>query len=263
MSEYLQCINVTKSFGALKAVNNMSFSVAKGEILGITGPNGAGKTTLFEAISGFNPATSGTVSLEGEDITNLAPHRICHRGMMRVFQSTAVFGSLPAWQNILIGQAFGRPDRSVLSLARISAADRQKCIEALEIVGLADKAEAPVSELTVLERKFLMIASALVADPKILLLDEPVGGLTEEEIEAVFQMLNRLRGDGATILLIEHVMRFMVRIADRVLVMHHGELIFDDLPSELAHNHTVRSVYLGEAEAERLATDTDPVGEPQ
>lgn len=258
--EYLKCIGVTKAFGALQAVDNMSFAVAENEILGITGPNGAGKTTLFEVISGFNPATSGSVWLTGSEITHLAPHRICHHGMMRVFQSTAVFDSLPVWQNVYVGHAFGRRHAKLRSLLRISRADRLACQKALDRVGLGDKAERPVSELTVLERKFLMIASALVAEPKILLLDEPVGGLTEEEIEHVFNLLVRLKQEGATILVIEHVMRFMVRIADRILVMHHGQLIFDDVPSALARDETVRAIYLGEKEAAKLVSEETTQG---
>lgn len=252
MNDYLRCENVTKAFGALKAVDNLSFSVTENEILGITGPNGAGKTTLFEVISGFNPATSGTVRLTGTDITQLAPHRICHHGMMRVFQSTAVFDSLPVWQNVYVGYAFGRRHAPLHSLFRISGADRAACHRALDRVGLVEKANTPIAELTVLERKFLMIASALVAEPKILLLDEPVGGLTDTEIEDVFNLLVRLKQDGATIIVIEHVMRFMVRIADRILVMHHGQLIFDDVPSALARDETVRSIYLGDKEAAKM-----------
>jgi len=256
MTEYLHCENVTKSFGALNAVNNLSFSVSRNEILGITGPNGAGKTTLFEVISGFNPATSGSVVLEGEDISRYPPHKICYLGMMRVFQSTAAFDSLPTWQNVFIGHCFGRRDASLRSLFKVEKEDYEACCRALEKVGLLEKASAPVSALTGLERKFLMIASALVASPKILLLDEPVGGLTDDEIEAVYDLLVGLKKDGATIIVVEHVMRFMVRLADRIMVMHHGELIFDDVPAALAADPTVREVYLGQREADKISADT-------
>lgn len=257
MADYLRCENITKAFGALRAVNDMSFSVARNEILGITGPNGAGKTTLFEVISGFNSATSGKVFLDGEDITALPAHEICHHGMMRVFQSTAVFQSLPAWQNVYVGHAFGRGRNSPGSLLRISRADKRACMAALERVGLGEKAQEPIARLSVLERKFLMIASALVCEPKILLLDEPVGGLTTEETEQVFNLLVSLKKDGATIVVIEHVMRFMTRIADRIIVMHHGELIFDDIPEKLAHDEKVRTIYLGDKEAARMARATE------
>lgn len=252
MSHFLSCVEVSKNFGALRAVNRMSFGVNQNEILGITGPNGAGKTTLFEVISGFSKATSGKVVLDGEDITALPPHVICNRGMMRVFQSTAAFDSLPAWQNVYIGHAFGHRRAPLRSLVGITRADRLACLDALHRVGLAAKANAPIAQLSVLERKFLMMASALVCSPKLLLLDEPVGGLTNEESNAVFDLLISLKQDGATIVVIEHVMRFMVRIADRIIVMHHGELIFDGAPGQLARDETVRRVYLGEKEAERL-----------
>lgn len=252
MPHFLSCVEVSKHFGALKAMNKMSFGVTRNEILGITGPNGAGKTTLFEVISGFSKATSGKIVLDGEDITALPPHVICNRGMMRVFQSTAAFDSMPAWQNVYIGHAFGRRRAPLRSLIGISRADRMACLEALDRVGLAAKANAPMAQLSVLERKFLMMASALVCTPKLLLLDEPVGGLTHEESDAVFNLLTRLKQDGATIVVIEHVMRFLVRIADRIIVMHHGELIFDGAPSLLARDETVRRVYLGEKEAERM-----------
>lgn len=253
MTAILECRSVTKSFGALRAVNDITFSVQRNEVLGITGPNGAGKTTLFEVVSGFSRASSGTVHLGGEDITELAPHVICSRGMMRVFQSAAAFDTLTAWQNVYIGHAFSRRHPPLMSLLRITREDRASCLEALERVGLAHRANTRVAELPVLERKFLMIASALVSNPSILMLDEPVGGLTQDEIDQVFDLLTSLRKNGATIVVIEHVMRFMVKIADRVMVMHHGEMIFDGEPGRLARDETVRSIYLGEKEASRIA----------
>jgi branched-chain amino acid transport system ATP-binding protein len=248
----LSCRNISKYFGAMAAVQNLSFDVRAGQIFGIAGPNGAGKTTVFESISGFDRVDSGEVLLEGRDITALPAHEICHLGMARIFQSVTSFDSMTAWGNVLIGAAFGH-GQNVLPPLHVNAGMKEGIAHALDRVGLADKANRPVRSLSVLERKFLMIATALVTEPKIILMDEPVGGLNPKEIEQVVDLLRRLSQSGITLVVIEHVMRFMVQIADQVLILHHGEKIFDGPTSGIISDPMVRQVYLGDRAANRLA----------
>lgn len=247
----LSCRTVGKSFGALAAVNDLSFVVAAGEILGIGGPNGAGKTTLFEVISGLNPASRGTVLLEGRDITRLTPEEICHAGVARTFQLNAGFDSLTARENVLVGAYFGRENR-VLPTFRIGSEAGDAADEAMAMMGLEDRADRITGKLPVLDRKLLMMASAMATRPKLLLMDEPVGGLTAREIERVMAAVRTIKASGVTIILIEHVMRFLVQLSDRVLIMHHGEKIFEGLPRNLVNDRTVVDVYLGQGASDRL-----------
>jgi branched-chain amino acid transport system ATP-binding protein len=240
----LSCRDVSKRFGALAAVSHLSFDVAPGEVLGIGGPNGAGKTTLFEVISGLSPASEGEILLDGLDITQLAPHEICHRGVARLFQLNASFDGLTVLENVLVGAYFGQQNRFLPGL-RIDAASRRHAMRLLELVGLTDKADQPMRLASILERKLVMLAGALATKPKLLLMDEPVGGLTPKEIDRVAAVVHQLPALGVTVLLIEHVMRFLTDLSDRVLIMHHGERLFEGSPEQLAHDPTVVSVYLG------------------
>lgn len=247
----LCCRKVGKSFGALTAVNNLSFDVGAGEILGIGGPNGAGKTTLFEVISGLNPATTGEILLAGENITRLVPEAICHAGIARTFQLNAGFDSLTARENVLVGAYFGRENRAMPTF-RIGAETQRIADEALALVGLEASAERTTGKLPVLERKLLMMASALATRPKLLLMDEPVGGLTAKEIDRVMQAVRAIKASGVTIILIEHVMRFLVQLSDRVMIMHHGEKLFEGAPGNLVNDRAVVDVYLGQGASDRL-----------
>ncbi|WP_119391740.1 ABC transporter ATP-binding protein [Taklimakanibacter lacteus] len=247
----LSCRNVGKSFGALAAVNNLSFDLTAGEVLGIGGPNGAGKTTLFEVISGLNPATSGSILLSGRDITRLAPEEICHAGVARTFQLNAGFDSLTARENVLVGAYFGRANRRMPSF-RVGREANAAADEAMALVGITASAHRITGKLPVLERKLLMMASALATKPRLLLMDEPVGGLTAKEIDRVMQAVRAIKAAGITIILIEHVMRFLVQLSDRVMIMHHGEKIFEGLPGNLVNDKTVVDVYLGQGASERL-----------
>jgi len=243
-SPILSCRDVSKRFGALAAVSHLSFDVTRGEVLGIGGPNGAGKTTLFEVISGLSPASEGSIVLDGQDITNLAPHEICHRGVARLFQLNASFDGLTVLENVLVGGYFGQQNR-FLPGWRIDRESRRQAQALLELVGLADKADQPMRLASILERKLVMLAGALATKPKLLLMDEPVGGLTPKEIDRVAEVVHQLPALGVTVLLIEHVMRFLTDLSDRVLIMHHGERLFEGSPEQLAHDPTVVSVYLG------------------
>lgn len=252
-SPLLSCRNVSKFFGAMAAVKDFSFDLAPGEVLGIGGPNGAGKTTLFELISGLNPADQGQILFEGQEIQSLAPHAICHLGIARMFQSNAGFDTLSARQNVLIAAAYGRKPAGLIPALVYDAGIRRIADEAIEFVGYQHSLSDPVRSLPVLDRKLLMIASALATKPRILMMDEPVGGLNPEEIDRLMALVRKLISAGVTIMLIEHVMRFLVQLSTRVMIMHHGEKIYEGTPGGLAHDETVTRVYLGERMSKRIA----------
>jgi len=251
-SPLLSCRNASKYFGAMAAVKDFSFDLAGGEVLGIGGPNGAGKTTLFELISGLNPLDQGQIIFEGRDIQGLPPHAICHLGIARMFQSNAGFDSMSALQNVRIAAAFGGTALGFPPLT-YSAEIKRKADEAIEFVGYRHSLAAEVRSLPTLDRKLLMIASALATKPKILLMDEPVGGLNPEEIDRLMDLVRRLMAGGLTIMLIEHVMRFLVQLSTRVMIMHHGEKIYEGTPGGLAQDATVQRVYLGEQMSKHIA----------
>lgn len=247
----LSCNRVSKHFGALAAVNNLSFDVAEGEVLGVGGPNGAGKTTLFDVISGLNPATGGTVTFDGRDITNLPPEAICHAGIARTFQLNACFDTLSLRDNVRVAAYFGRGNRRFAGLSTGKEAEAHTN-EALAAVGLADNDDMPAGDLPVLDRKLLMLAGALATRPKLLLLDEPVGGLSPRETDHFMAVVRKIAASGVTIILIEHVMRFLVQLSTRVMIMHHGERIYEGSPRGVASDRTVIDVYLGEGASQRL-----------
>lgn len=247
----LSCRGVTKQFGALAAVNNLSFDVQPGEVLGIGGPNGAGKTTLFEVISGLNPATGGSVVFAGRDITRLAPEAVCHAGIARTFQLNAGFDSLSVRDNVRVAAHFGRKSRMWPGL-KVGAETEAQTDAALSTVGLAGKDMKIAGELPVLDRKLLMLAGAIVTAPRLLLMDEPVGGLSPKEIDHMLEVVRRIAAGGVSIILIEHVMRFLVQLSTRVMIMHHGERIYEGPPEGLARDRTVIDVYLGEGASQRL-----------
>jgi len=247
----LTCKGVCKHFGALAAVNNLSFDVYQGDILGIGGPNGAGKTTLFEVISGLNRATSGAVIFQGRNITKSPPEAICHAGIARTFQLNACFDSLSVRDNVRVAAYFGRNNRRLPGW-RLGKDVDNIVTDTLRKVGLIGKDEMIAGKLPVLERKLVMLAGALATRPALLLMDEPVGGLNPNEIDQMMQVVRRIAGDGVTIVLIEHVMRFLVQLSNRVLIMHHGESIYTGPPEGLVRDRTVVDVYLGEGTSKRL-----------
>ena len=249
----LNCENVVKRYGSLAAVDGMSLSVAAGEIVGIGGPNGAGKTTFFDVITGVTPLTEGRITFDGADITGFGADRICQLGMARTFQLNAAFESLTVRENIDVATYFGRGKRTFPGL-RLGAAAREQTEEALAFVGLSAKADQTVGQLPVLDRKLLMIAGAIATRPKILFLDEPVGGLNATEIDLVMELVLKLKDEGMTVVLIEHVMRFLLALSSRVLIMHHGKKIFEGLPNQVAEDPVVVETYLGEGTQKRLKT---------
>src|SRR5262245_43339040 len=244
--------SVSKHYGAMAAVDNLSFAVAPREVLGIGGPNGAGKTTLFDAISGLSPADAGEIQFDGQDIRSYSPDRIRHLGIARTYQLNYAFDTLTVRENVLSGAYYGH--RNVLLPGLCFDRDAQRrADEALELVGLQASSDVAAANLPVLQLKLLMVAAALASEPKLLLLDEPVGGLNRYEIDQMFALLNRIRKERSiAIILIEHVMRFVVALADRMIIMHHGRKIYEGTPRGVAQDEAVVKVYLGESVAGRL-----------
>jgi branched-chain amino acid transport system ATP-binding protein len=247
----LACCSLSKHYGALAAVDKLSFDVRSGEILGISGPNGAGKTTLFEVISGLDPATSGEISFRGHNIIDFLPEQICHMGIARTFQLNTAFDTLTARENVLLASCFGHHNLLFPGF-KFNRSALKRADEALDLVRMTHKRDAVARDLPVYDRKRLMIAGALACEPKLLLLDEPVGGLDFQEINEVIELVEIIRHEHSlTIILIEHVMRFLVALSDRVMIMHQGKNIYEGLPEELAKDPKVVEVYLGE-EAKHL-----------
>ena len=243
MEAILQCDRVTRFFGALAAVNELSFRVDRGQLYGIAGPNGAGKTTLFNLLSGHVAITSGDIRFNGEAIQNLPPHRICHRGIARTFQIPQVFSSGTVEENVLVGAYFGRRER--LPGLGFDRDTYDRVDRALGLTGLETKRRFPAQSASVFDKKRMMIASALATEPDLLMLDEPFGGLNHGEIDELVVLIRQLHDTGLTILLIEHVMRALMTLSERVLIMHHGEKLTEGTPEEIRGNSDVIQVYLG------------------
>lgn len=238
----LQVRGLSKSFGGLKANQDVSFDVRRGEILGIIGPNGAGKTTLFNVLNGILPPTAGDVTLAGEPARGLRPNRLNHRGLGRTFQVARPFARMSVLHNVAVGAVAGsRSAGDALARAR----------EALDAVGLAAKADAPVGELTNLDLRLMELARALAGRPRLLLLDETLAGLGAREVEAMVQVIQRLPAAGQTIVIIEHTMHAMTRLADRFLVLDHGQVIAEGDPATVMAHPDVVDAYLGKKWARR------------
>ena len=228
---------VTRSFGGLRAVSNLSFAVERGSILGLIGPNGAGKTTTFSLISGFDRPNAGQILFKGERITGLSPDVICLRGLTRTFQIMQAFPKLTVLQNVMIG-AYARH--------RAVAAARAHATEVLQKLGMAARVDEQARNLTLADLKRLEIAKALATSPELLLLDEVVSGLTPTEVEELVGLIRNIRADGVTIVMIEHVMQAIMALSDTIVVLHHGEKIFEGQPRQVATNPAVVQAYLGE-----------------
>ncbi|MCX7911530.1 MAG: ABC transporter ATP-binding protein [Dehalococcoidales bacterium] len=234
---------VTKYFGGLAAVSEVSFQVDPGEVVGLIGPNGAGKTTLFNLISASLVPNSGVIRFKGKNITGMAPYHICRMGIGRTFQTVKIFPNLSVMENVRIGALFGCG-------GRISATEAtRKAEELLEFVGLPQVSSTPAGSLTFANQKKLEVARALATQPEVLLLDEIMAGLNQTEIGQAMELVNRIRQSGVTIVMIEHVMKAIMNICDRIMVLHHGRKIAEGTPSEIAKSETVIEIYLGEANA--------------
>lgn len=230
---------LTKSFGGLAAVSQVDFDVDQGEIVGLIGPNGAGKTTLFNLISGAIVPDSGALEFKGRVLTGLKAHRVCRAGIARTFQSVRIFPNMSVLRNVWLGGVFGTRTGSSASAAESAAKDL------LDFVGLAALSSIRAGDLTIAHQKRLEVARALATQPEVLLLDEVIAGLNATEAGEVMDLITRIRARGTTILMIEHVMKAIMSICDRVIVLHHGEKIAEGTPAEVTSNEMVIKIYLG------------------
>lgn len=239
----LEVSGLTKRFGGLLAVADVSLRVPEGSIVALVGPNGAGKTTLFAMISGFLPPDAGRVVFSGDDVTGIGPHLICAKGLVRTFQVVQPFGRLSVRENIAVGAHLRVAERRE-AMARASLV--------AEKVGMGHLLDRPALALTVAARKRLELARALATEPKLLLLDEVMAGLNPTEMTEMIRIVRGIRDSGVTVFLIEHVMQAVASLAERVHVLNHGRLIAEGAPAEIARMPEVIEAYLGHGAAARM-----------
>jgi branched-chain amino acid transport system ATP-binding protein len=245
----LQVKEVTKRFGGLQALTDVTFDLPEGQILGLIGPNGAGKTTLFNVINGVYAPNRGQVIFRGEDITGKPSYEVARRGMARAHQVVRPLTELTVRENVMVGACFGREHHHLRAAARLAD-------EALDQVGLLDRANQPSGSLNVAQKKRLEMARSLAAKPYLILLDEVLAGLNPSEITAMLETIRAIRERGITILMIEHVMQAIMSISDRIIVLDYGQLIAAGPPEEVASNPQVIEAYLGDPKmTERLLAE--------
>lgn len=229
--------DLVKDFGGLRAVDSLNLSIEQGQILGLIGPNGAGKSTVFNCIAGVYPPTEGEIFFDGTRINNVKPWDLCRQGLARTFQIVKPFASKTVLYNVMVG--------SYVTTDKRSAAE-SKAVETLKALNLYEKKDVKAGNLTIADRKRLEIARALATDPKLLLLDEVMAGLRPTEVDEMVKIILGLRDRGITIFIIEHIMRAIMALSDRVVVIHFGQKISEGLPKEVASDEKVIKAYLGE-----------------
>jgi branched-chain amino acid transport system ATP-binding protein len=232
----LEVAGLTRSFGGLRAVDDLSFTVAEGEILGLIGPNGAGKTTVFNLITGFARPSAGSIRLYGQSVLGLRPHAVTRRGIARTFQIVKPFAGLTVKENVALAAFLRHPARRDAEAA---------AMRVLERIGLAGRAADLASQLTLMDQKRLEVAKALATGPRLLLLDEPMGGLTSGELDVASSLVLEIRRSGVTVVLVEHVMKAIMRISDRVVVVNQGQKIAEGPPARVVQEPAVLAAYFG------------------
>jgi branched-chain amino acid transport system ATP-binding protein len=252
MSEViLEATNLQKAFGGVMAVAGVDLTIRRGEIFALIGPNGAGKTTMFNLLSGTHPLDRGQIVFDGQPIHGLPAHRIAARGLVRTFQNLQIFSTMTVLENVMVGRHLRTRTGFLASALRwpsVAAEERltqARALEFLALVGLDGRADHPAASLPFGQQRLLEIARALATEPKLLMLDEPAAGLTRPEIEALDALITRIRGDGITVLLVEHDMNVVMGIADQVAVLHYGQKIAEGTPAAVQADERVIGAYLG------------------
>lgn len=241
----LELASVTKTYGGIVAVDNASFQVEEGKITALIGPNGAGKTTAFDTVCGVVHVDSGTISLDGRDITNRRPHKITKQGLGRTFQITRELGEMTVLENMAVTEV---PNGlGSLGGRRISPAEREQAMDLLTFVGIDKLANQPAKRLSYGQRKLLEFASVLMAAPKLVLLDEPAGGVNPALLDRLIERIREVNARGTTFLIVEHNMDVVMTLSDSVVVMAHGQVLVQDTPERVREDKRVLDAYLGEA----------------
>jgi branched-chain amino acid transport system ATP-binding protein len=238
MNSILEVRGVTKRFGGLVAVSDVSFSIAEGEILGLIGPNGAGKTTLFNIVNGVYKADQGAITFSGTDITGHSPDKVVHLGVARTHQIVKPLNDLSLLDNVTVGACFGREHLDLHDARKVA-------LEVLQQVGLGDRAHTAARSLTIAAKKRLEVARALAAKPKLLLLDEVLAGLNPTEITQMIELVRKIRDGGVSVFMIEHLMQAIMSLSDRIVVLNLGRKLAEGRPDEVVHNPDVVEAYLG------------------